>query len=137
MFAFFDHTADLGVRIEADSWTELVEDAARALTAALVVNPGRITACREVEVEVEGDERDYLLLDLLAEVLFLFESEGFVGSEFAAEQRGARLRCRLRGERFDPDRHGVGHDIKAITYHGLSAEQGEDGSWRAEVVVDL
>jgi SHS2 domain-containing protein len=40
------------------------------------------------------------------------------------------------GEPLDPDRHELGHEVKAITYHGLRVEP-EAGGWLAEVIVDI
>jgi SHS2 domain-containing protein len=40
------------------------------------------------------------------------------------------------GEPLDRGRHELGHEIKAITYHGLKVEQTPDG-WLAEVIVDI
>ncbi|RMG32686.1 MAG: archease, partial [Planctomycetota bacterium] len=50
------------------------------------------------------------------------------------EQGG--LRATVRGERFDPQRHRPGHEVKAITYHGLKVEQ-RDGEWLGDVIVDI
>ena len=40
------------------------------------------------------------------------------------------------GEPYDPDRHQLSHEVKAITYHELRVEQ-VDGEWLAEVIVDI
>jgi SHS2 domain-containing protein len=37
----------------------------------------------------------------------------------------------------DEARHIMDHEVKAITYHGLSVSQTADGSWQAEVIVDI
>ena len=33
--------------------------------------------------------------------------------------------------------HSMDHEVKAITYHGLKVEQTSDGTWQAEVIVDI
>jgi SHS2 domain-containing protein len=40
------------------------------------------------------------------------------------------------GEAYDPKKHELGHEVKAITYHGLKVEHQDDG-WLAEVIVDI
>jgi len=40
------------------------------------------------------------------------------------------------GEPYDPGRHPLSHEVKAITYHGLRVEPA-DGGWLAEVIVDI
>jgi SHS2 domain-containing protein len=37
----------------------------------------------------------------------------------------------------DPARHTMDHEVKAITYHGLDVRQIDDGTWQAEVIVDI
>ena len=46
------------------------------------------------------------------------------------------LTAAARGEPFDPERHPLSHEVKAITYHGLIVESSE-GGWLAEVIVDI
>jgi SHS2 domain-containing protein len=48
----------------------------------------------------------------------------------------AGLSATARGEPWDPDRHELDHEVKAITYHGLKVEQ-EAGGWLAELIVDI
>ena len=40
------------------------------------------------------------------------------------------------GEPLDPDRHGLGNEVKAVTYHGLRAEATPSG-WEAEVILAI
>jgi len=47
------------------------------------------------------------------------------------------LHATCRGETMDPARHIMDHEVKAITYHGLSVAQNADGTWQAEVIVDI
>jgi SHS2 domain-containing protein len=37
----------------------------------------------------------------------------------------------------DPARHQMDHEVKAITYHGLRVARQDDGTWLAEVIVDI
>jgi SHS2 domain-containing protein len=47
------------------------------------------------------------------------------------------LSATCRGEQMDPARHAMDHEVKAITYHGLAVHQNADGTWHAEVIVDI
>jgi SHS2 domain-containing protein len=47
------------------------------------------------------------------------------------------LRATCRGEIMDPNRHVMDHEVKAITYHGLQLRREPDGTWLAEVIVDI
>jgi SHS2 domain-containing protein len=79
---------------------------------------------RRLELEAQDDE--LLLVDFLSEVLFLFETEGFVVVAAAVELEGGgaspppvRLRATLRGAEYDEREHPLRSLVKAITYHGL------------------
>jgi len=62
---------------------------------------------------------------------------GLVPAEFVISEIGENaLRGEVRGEPFDPKRHPIEREVKAITYHQLSVERDGQG-WRARVYVDL
>ena len=60
-----------------------------------------------------------------------------VYATFEVAVREAGLTATAFGEPFDPARHGIGREVKAVTYHGLSVERQPDGTWLAEVIVDI
>jgi SHS2 domain-containing protein len=136
MFEVFDHTADLGLRIQAADLNVLFAEAGRALLAVVVSNPDAVQPREQVTLRVASDNREYLFVDFLSELLFLFESKGFLASEFeiACDDRG--LTATVRGETCDPDRHQLAHEVKAVTYHGLVVAESPDGWW-AEVILDI
>ncbi len=136
MFEVFDHTADLGLRIQAADLNGLFAEAGRALLAVIVSNPDAVQPREQMSVRVDGEKPDYLFVDFLTELLFLFESKQFLASEFEifSDERG--LTATVRGETCDPDRHQLAHEVKAVTYHGLVVEESPDGWW-AEVILDI
>jgi SHS2 domain-containing protein len=69
-------------------------------------------------------------------LLYLFESKRFLAREFEAAVEESRVSATVRGETYDPARHILAHEVKAVTYHGLTVEQASDG-WRAEVILDI
>ena len=135
-FELFDHTADIGLRIRAETLPGLFEEAGRALFSAIVVNLDEVRPLQEVAFRVEGADREELLFDWLAELLYRFDTDHFVFSEFRVELGEDKLQATARGEPIDPDRHDFDADVKAITYHGLKVEQTDNG-WIAEVIVDV
>ncbi len=136
MFELFDHTADLGIRVRATSLNELFAEAARALTHCLVGQPNIVHASATCNCELESPDLEYLFFDWLSELLFRFDTDGFVIAACDVNVQGTSLRATLQGEVFDPSRHEYSHEVKAITYHGLRVEQEVDG-WLAEVIVDI
>ena len=78
-----------------------------------------------------------LVVAFLTELVLLHDLEGFLAREIRAHPIGTpptALVARVVGERFDPARHPVRTDVKAITLHGLVFDP-ERG--RARVIVDL
>lgn len=136
MFETFDHTADIGLRVTAATREELFIEAARGLTSLLVDNPQEIRPMVSEAVQLSADNLDYLLFDWLNELLFRFETREMLFSQFDVQIVGERLTGTVRGERCDRSRHRLAHEVKAITYHGLSVEQSDTG-WQAELVLDI
>ncbi len=136
MFEAFDHTADIGLRIRADSLNALFAEAGRALTSLLVEDIDSVHAVDKAEIAVEGTEHDYLLFDWLNELLFQFETDGRLFSRFEVSISETGLHATAYGEVVDPQRHQLSHEVKAITYHHLKVEQTPAG-WFAEVILDI
>jgi SHS2 domain-containing protein len=132
----FEHTADLGLIVDAPGREGLFSEAGRALLSVLVDNPDAVRPEREVIIEVSGSEPDYLLFDWLNEILYRFEKERLLLSEFDVTFGSEGLKANARGEPLDPARHEPAHEIKAITYHQLEMRETDDG-WRARFIVDI
>ena len=135
MYELFEHTADLGLRVRAPDLPRLFEDAAAGLFSMIVEELPR-GGDRRIEVRIEGQRYDYLLFDWLNELLYRFETEQLILGEFSVQLDPAGLRAEARGERADPERHRLLHEVKAITYHRLLVEQ-RNGDWFAELIVDI
>ncbi len=135
-YEFFEHTADLGLRIRANKLETLFEEAARALFSAIVVNFDQVREVDTARFAIEADRTDDLLRDWLAELLYVFHTEHRLFAAFEVHLDGNRLEATARGEPIDPARHEIDAEIKAVTYHGLKVER-EGKGWLAEVIVDL
>ena len=105
MYETFDHTADVGLRIRATHFEELLVEAGRALTSVMVEDPFASDADRSESVELSADTPVDLLFDWMSELAYLFATRGFVPREYEVEVAGDSLKAHLRGWRFDPDRH--------------------------------
>jgi SHS2 domain-containing protein len=136
MYEVFEHTADLGLRIKADSLERLFVEAAEAFFSVIVANPDSIEPRETLSFAIEGDDREYLLFDWLNELLYTFESRHLLLSRFEVRLDDKGLKATARGEAMDAARHQMEHEVKAITYHGLKLER-LNGGWLAEVIVDI
>ncbi len=158
-FSFFDHTADLGVEVNAATPSELFADAAKGLTAAICGNPESITATESIAVTIYSDTLEDLLYDWLDEILFRFDAEHFLlagceslhltgdfttdrsrsttnSTAYSNSTAAYSLTTVLRGERFDTGKHQMDREVKAITYHQLAIHC-QANQWSAKFVVDL
>lgn len=143
-----EHTADLGMEVEAASLEELFQRAA-AGTMALVRStdeadvpsePDETRAAsgqRTIRIQLDGGTEDglaSLLVRWLRELLYLQEVEGFVVRDATFERLDeSGLRASVRPE---PDPSRQIRELKGVTYHGLEVEQTDDG-WRARVIFDI
>ncbi len=136
MYETFEHTADLGLRVRAADLDTLFAEAALALFSAIVEDLATIRPLQQIEVRIDGADREYLLFDWLRELLYRFDARHLLLGRFAVRVTDTGLEGQAWGEPIDPARHALGHEVKAITYHGLLVEQTPDG-WLAEVIVDI
>src|SRR5262245_37710642 len=82
MYETFDHTADLGLRIRAADLNTLFAEAAEALFSAVVEDLSTVRPERSLDVRLEGQDREYLLLDWLKALLYHFDVEHLLFSRF-------------------------------------------------------
>lgn len=138
-YKFFDHTGDIGVTLTGNSLPELFAAAAAAFTDCITDLEG-VEPKQPEEVDVDAPELDLLLVDFMSELLYRFDTRGwltrFAEIELHDKDGGWSLQGTLRGERFDPARHKVKVLVKAVTYHGLHIQQ-SNGTWTANVVLDI
>ena len=136
MFEFFEHTADLGLRVRAADLNELFAEAGRALFSAIVEDIATVKASRRLEIRIAETDKEYLLFDWLKTLLYHFDADHLLFSRFEVKVSDAGLVGAAWGEPMEPWRHEPNHEVKAITYHGLKVEKTADG-WMAEVIVDI
>jgi SHS2 domain-containing protein len=136
MYETFDHTADLGLRIRAPDLDTLFVEAGRALFAAIVEDLDTVQPRQQVQMELAGEDREFLLIDWLKELLYQFDSQHLLFSRFEVHVGDKGLSATASGEPLDPGRHSLLHEVKAITYHGLRVEHNDQG-WLAELIVDI
>jgi SHS2 domain-containing protein len=136
-YRIFDHTADLGVEVSAATREELYAGAALALFDMLT-DLSAIRARRLREIDVAGEDPADLLVNFLREVLYGWNGEGFLMKSCVVRRvTPTRIEAVLKGEGFDPGRHRIIREIKAVTYHQSSVLKTPEGMWVARVVFDV
>jgi SHS2 domain-containing protein len=136
VYEVFDHTADIGLRIEAPDLAGLLAEAGRGLFAIIAGDLDQIREADGVTLRITGADRVYLLFDWLSELLYIFESRRFLFRRFEISVDPAGASATAWGERFEPARHRLQHEVKAITYHELAVRETAHGL-EATVIVDI
>ncbi|MCJ7795605.1 MAG: archease [Thermoleophilia bacterium] len=138
-YRVLDHPADLWLEVFGAGLPQLLEHGLVALYDNLVaLSAVQPTVSRTIAAQ--GATAADALRALLAEALFLFDTEGFLAAGArvtVAEGVPIAVRAELCGEPLDRDRHELLAEVKAVTYHRLLAEARPDGSWRATVLLDV
>ena len=122
-FDFLEHTADAYIAAYGGNLEEAFENAAFA-TFEVMTDVGRVEPRVEDGVEVEAHDEFALLYSWLEELLVRFETTGNLYSRFEVSgiektPGGLRLRARIWGEPFAPEKHPQKVGVKGVTYHRM------------------
>lgn len=110
---------------------------------AIMTETAKVKAKDNVEVDASGYDLKSLMFDWLSKVLYIASTEHMLFSKFdvkvieGAGKEEFRLKAVCWGEKIDKKKHKMHAEVKAITYHKMEIVKGDDGKWRAQVVVDL
>lgn len=133
---YIEHTADTGIEVEAGKLADLFVGAARGMFS-LMVDLSGVDARVEQRVSLDASDLTGLMFAWLNELLFLADSRGLLFSEFrVASVDESSIEAAAGGEELDADRHLLGNDVKAATYHQMVVER-RDGGWFARVIFDV
>lgn len=134
-FEFIEHTADVGIRAYGHTLSELFGNAARGMFS-LIANLDGVAPTESVSIEVEAPDRESLLVSWLTELIYYYETERLLFSEFFVQECSeTRLRGVAKGQRFQPGEMEILRHMKAVTYHELEVTE-RGGQWTAQVIFD-
>jgi SHS2 domain-containing protein len=130
MYRWVDHTSEVELAIEASCEREVFEQATVAVAELLGISGATPSFNRPVSVS--APDRPALLAAWLEELVYLAESEGFVGCAVTQLSIGEdSVSGIVRGLLADPPPL-----VKAVTYHRLAFDRRGDG-YVASVVLDV
>jgi SHS2 domain-containing protein len=134
--AQFDHTGDLGIEVTAGTLARLFELAAQGMFG-LLTDVATIRDSKSVHIQVEASDRAALMVRWLSELNFVHLTEGLLFARFDLESiDDYHLDAVAWGEPFDPGRHPMHTEIKAVTFHDLLVEE-RNGGWHARIIFDI
>jgi len=143
-FEILDISGDAGIRAYGNDLQELFVNAAIGMYS-LITDIKNIQEKKTLEISAQGSSLEGLLVSFLNELIFHFDTYGFMGKsirlkDFQADKltglQAYKLKAVLTGEDFDPDQHEGKLLIKAATYHKLLIEK-KDGHYQAEIIFDI
>jgi len=132
----FDHTADLGILVQAESSIALFEEAARALSEQ-ICGPRPFKATGETRVKVTGRDWPDLMINWLRELLYLVNGKNLVFGPIGIQVLNEfSLEAVVPVDNAGCSPHDMVNEIKAVTYHQLQVEPRADG-WQARIIFDI
>ena len=139
-FEILEHVSDVYVRARGKDLMDALVGLAMGHVSVLIRNPESVELRKEAEIDIEAKDIEEAVYLWLGELIYLFDTRGFLLGEFSGEvvQGCCKVRVRgiAKGDAYDPSRHIPGTHVKAVTYHDLKVEALE-GSTILTVLLDI
>lgn len=132
-------TADIAYEAYGETLEEMYSNAAVALFSVMT----SLDSVEEQQTDVftvQAEDKQALLLDFLNELLYKWDTEKVLFKDFSceiqSEQSGYKIVTECSGEAFNPDKHEMKVEIKAVTYFDMEVKE-ENGVWKGHVTLDI
>ena len=135
-YRILTRSSDLAIKVFGKTQAELFANSAFALFD-LMTDVEKIEVRERLPLEVEGVDRDDLMVNWMRELLYLFQGSGYLLKEFKVlEAKETSVRAEVSGEKYDPDRHELQREFRSVAYDQSRMEKtGEQ--WTAQVIFEL
>ncbi|MCS7114785.1 MAG: archease [Nitrososphaerota archaeon] len=122
-FEFLEHMADVYIAAYGKDLAEAFENAAVAMFEVMT-DTGKVSPEVEDYAEVEAEDEHALLYSWLEALLVKAEVNQTLYSKFKVlslekTTEGFKLKAKIWGENFNPDKHVQKVGVKAVTYHRM------------------
>lgn len=135
-YRILTRSSELAIKVFGKSQAELFANSAFALFD-LMTDVGKVEAREQLPLEVEGVDRDDLMVNWMRELLYLYQGSGYLLKEFKVlEAKETYVRGEVSGEKYDPDRHEMQREFRAVAQHKSRMEKTGD-QWTAQVIFEL
>lgn len=139
-FEFLEHTADAYIAAYGKDLAEAFENAAAAMFE-VVTDVGKVTPEMEDYVEVEAEDKYALLYSWLETLLVKSEINQMLYSKFEVStvegaEKEFKLKAKIWGEKFNPEKHVQKVGVKAVTYHRMEIIE-EPGRVTLKFILDI
>lgn len=131
-----DHTADLGIKVFGESIEELFENAAFGMFDIITdIKNVQVVGVRK-KINLNAEDLNELLVEWLSELLFKFDTNKMLFSEFNVKNIDTfSLNAEVGGESYKKEKHHLKRELKAVTYHAMNIKR-EGNCWTVEVIFD-
>lgn len=135
-YKLIEHTADLGIQVFGRDADDLFSNAALAMFDQ-IVDVKTLRGDEKLRIRVGGADWADLMVNWLRELLYFWTvKEQLVKTVDIVSLSQTKLSAVLTTDAFDPTRHSIKNEIKAVTYHQINVRQGAKG-WEAQVIFDI
>lgn len=135
-YQFINHTADLGIKVTGQDLSDLFTNAGRALFEILT-DIKKVAPTHSTNINLTADSREDLMNYWLSTLLQQFTVNNQLLAQFEIKHITEKSLSGLaRGEPFDPAKHQINTEIKAVTFHELSVTHDKTG-WQAQIIFDV
>jgi SHS2 domain-containing protein len=128
--------SDLAVKVSGNSQADLFANSAFALFDVMT-DVEKVAISDRMPLEVEGMDRDDLMVNWMRELLYLYQGSGYLLREFhIREAKDTLVKAEVCGEKIDPDRHEIKKEILAVAYHQSRMQKTGD-QWTAQMIFEI
>jgi len=131
-----DHTADIGIAVQADNVETLFTEAARALSE-LIFGQRAFAATETVTLSATGNDWPDLMINWLRELLYLWNGENKIPGPVTIRRiEPFTVEATVPVDNTFCDPHDIFNEIKAVTYHAIAVKKKAAG-WQAHIIFDI
>lgn len=132
-YKLIDHTADIGIKVNAKTLEDLFIDSAKGMFE--IIGHSNTGVDQKVEITLKSDVLEDLLHDWLSELLYIYETDNIAFSKFKFRSFNETfLKVTAHGEAVEPENAKT--EIKAVTYHNLKIKKSKSG-YSVEIIFDI
>jgi SHS2 domain-containing protein len=136
IYQSLSHTGDLGMWVYGHDLPELFAHAAWAMFD-LMGDASTIRLRQRFQIHIVGTDLEDVLVQWLNELLYRYDTQRLLCATCdVTHLTPTTLTATVAGEPFDPARHPLDTEMKAVTYHQIAVEQAGTG-WQARVIFDV
>ena len=135
-YRLIDHTADFGIHVFGSDLKDLFSNAAFAMFDQITIVKD-LHPEKELKINLTGSDWPDLMINWLRELLYLWTGkERLVGKVKILTISEYKLSAKVKYDPYEPDRHVITNDIKAVTYHQIQVNQ-VSNAWESRIIFDV